>query len=76
MHHQNKRLGRAKGRRTISLETGKMTTTEELMISTLTTSDVVAKVLIEKGLITEDEFFQRLWKGRLTYERLLTPDPS
>ena len=53
-----------------------MTTTEELMISTLTTSDVVAKVLIEKGLITEDEFFQRLWKGRLTYERLLTPDPS
>ena len=57
------------------LETDNAATAQELIISTLATSDVVAKLLIEKGLITEDEFLQRLWQGRITYERLLNPEP-
>ena len=58
-----------------SIETSDVATTQELIISTLATSDVVAKLLIEKGLITEDEFLERLWQGRVTYERLLKPEP-
>jgi hypothetical protein len=75
MHHQNGRMEKAKTHRANACETEK-TTTQELLISTLATSDVVARVLIEKKLITEDEFFHRLWQGRVTYERLLKPDPS
>jgi len=65
----------AKASKVNSLEDGDAVTTQELVISTLATSDVVAKLLIEKGLITEDEFLRRLWQGRVTYERLLKSEP-
>lgn len=65
----------AKASKVNSLEDGDAVTTQELVINTLATSDVVAKLLIEKGLITEDEFLRRLWQGRVTYERLLKSEP-
>ena len=46
-------------------------TREELMITALATADVVAKLLIEKGLITKQEFDMRLFSERAYYEALL-----
>jgi len=76
MHNQYKDNGmvKAKGSMVTSLETGEMATTQELIISALATSDVVAQLLIANGLVTEEEFLQKLWQGRVTYERLLKPD--
>ena len=74
MHNRYNGMGETKAAIVTSLETGDTATTQELIISTLATSDVVAKLLIEKGLITEQEFLQRLWQGRVTYERLFKPD--
>jgi hypothetical protein len=46
-------------------------TLEELMVSTLAMADAVAKLLIEKGLISEAEFKEQLLKQRATYQALL-----
>ena len=45
-------------------------TLEELVISSLAMADTLAKLLIEKGLITEREFMSRLSAERATYQRL------
>ena len=42
------------------LENGKTVSLEELMVSTLAMTDALAKLLIEKGLITDAEFKQKL----------------
>jgi hypothetical protein len=54
-----------------TLDEGGIVTQEELMISSLVMGDAVTELLIEKGLITRDEFMQKLsamisvsWKGR------------
>lgn len=44
---------------------------EELVVSGLATTDALAKLLIEKGLITEAEFVARLSAERGTYQELL-----
>jgi hypothetical protein len=41
----------------------------ELMVSTLAMADAVTKLLIEKGVITE----QKLLEERAIYQKLLTP---
>ncbi len=46
-------------------------TRQELMITALATADVVAKLLIEKGLITKKEFDMKLFTERAYYEALL-----
>ena len=46
---------------------------EELMVSTLAMADVVAKLLIEKGVISEAEFKQKLLEERAVYQRILNP---
>ena len=46
-------------------------TRRELMITALATADVVAKLLIEKGLITKKEFDMKLFTERAYYEALL-----
>ncbi|MDH3443031.1 MAG: hypothetical protein OEN50_03830 [Deltaproteobacteria bacterium] len=46
-------------------------TLQELMITALATADVVAKLLIEKGLITRKEFDLKLFLERANYEALL-----
>ena len=46
-------------------------TLQELMITALATADVVAKVLIDKGVITKEEFDMKLFSERANYQALL-----
>ncbi|MCH7569655.1 MAG: hypothetical protein IH919_03660 [Deltaproteobacteria bacterium] len=46
-------------------------TMQELLVSSLATADAVAKLLIEKGLITEAEFMQKLSAERAVYQAML-----
>lgn len=46
-------------------------TLEELVVSSLATSDALAKLLIEKGVITQAEFAAKLSTERVTYQALL-----
>ena len=55
------------------LENGKPVSLEELMVSTLAMTDALAKILIEKGLITDAEFKQKLLEERAVYQRILNP---
>ena len=48
-------------------------TIQELLISSLAQTDALAKLLIEKGLITREEFMQKISEERATYQRLLKP---
>jgi len=43
---------------------------QELMVSSLATVDV-AKLLIEKGVITQDEFMEKIKAERATYQAML-----
>jgi mannitol/fructose-specific phosphotransferase system IIA component (Ntr-type) len=53
------------------LNKDKAVTLEELMVSTLAMADAVAKLLIEKGVISEAEFKEQLLKERAKYQTLL-----
>ncbi len=46
---------------------------QELMVTTLATSDALAKLLIEKGIITKEEFLRKILEERITYQSLLNP---
>ncbi len=46
-------------------------TLQELVVSSLAQTDAVAKLLIEKGLITEAEFMQKLSAERAGYVAML-----
>ena len=48
-------------------------TLEELLVSSLAQADALAKLLIEKGLITREEFMQKISEERATYLKLLNP---
>ena len=52
---------------------GKTVSLEELMVSTLAMTDALAKILIEKGVITDPEFKQKLLEERAVYQRILKP---
>jgi len=49
----------------------KPVTMEELLVSSLAQTDALAKLLIEKGLITRDEFMQKISEERGTHQRIL-----
>ena len=51
-------------------------TMEELLISSLAQTDALAKLLIEKGLITGEEFLQKISEERATYQKMLNPTPQ
>jgi len=51
-------------------------TIQVLLVSNLATSDALAKLLIEKGLITQEEFMRKLSEERATYQKLLNPTPQ
>ena len=53
------------------LEKGKPVSLEELMVSTLAMTDALTKLLIEKGVITDAEFKQKLLEERAVYQRIL-----
>jgi hypothetical protein len=55
------------------LEKGKTVSLQELMVSTLAMTDALAKLLIEKGVITEAEFKQKLLEERAVCQRILNP---
>jgi len=46
-------------------------TMQELLVSSLATADALTKLLIEKGLITQDEFMQKLSAERAGYQAML-----
>ena len=46
-------------------------TMQELIASSLAQSDALTKLLIEKGLITEAEFMQKLSAERAGYQAML-----
>ena len=51
-------------------------TMEELVVSSLAQTDALAKLLIEKGLITREEFMQKISEERATYQKLFNPTPQ
>ncbi len=55
------------------LDKGKTVSLQELMVSTLAMVDAVTKLLIEKGIISEEEFREKLMEERGTYQKLLNP---
>ncbi len=44
---------------------------QELLVFSLATADAVAKLMIEKGLITKDEFMVKLKSERAGYQEML-----
>jgi len=46
---------------------------QELLVSSLAQADALAKLLIEKGLITREEFMQKISEERATYQKLINP---
>ena len=46
---------------------------EELLVSSLAQTDALSKLLIEKGIITQHEFLQKIAEERATYQRMLNP---
>ncbi len=45
--------------------------TQELLVTNLAQTDAVAKLLIEKGVITQDEFMEKIKAERATYQAML-----
>ena len=58
------------------LDKGKTVSLQELMVSTLAMVDAVTKLLIEKGIISEEEFREKLMEERATYQKILNPTPQ
>jgi hypothetical protein len=61
-------MAKIDGHKTVSLQ--------ELMVSTLAMVDAVTKLLIEKGIISEEEFKDKLSEERATYQKLFNPTPQ
>jgi hypothetical protein len=55
------------------LEQGKPVSLEELMVTTLAMTDALTNLLLEKGVITDAEFKQKLLEERAVYQRILNP---
>jgi hypothetical protein len=51
----------------------KTVTLEELIVSSLAQADALAKLLIEKGLITREDFMKKISEEQATYQKLLNP---
>jgi len=52
------------------LDKGGTVTMQELLVSSLATADALAKLLIEKGLITQAEFTKQLSTDRAVYQAM------
>jgi hypothetical protein len=50
-----------------------LVTIRELLVSTLAQSDALAKLLIEKGVITREEYMEKLSVERAAYQKLFNP---
>ena len=52
------------------VDKGGTVTLQELMVTRLAQTDAVAKLLIEKGVITHDEFMEKIKAERATYQAM------
>jgi hypothetical protein len=50
-------------------------TMQELLVSSLAQTDALAKLLIEKGIITQQEFSAKISAERATYQAMFKPTP-
>jgi len=57
-----------------TLEKQRVVTMQDLLVSSLATTDALTKLLIEKGLITEAEFMQKLSAERASNQALSRDD--
>ena len=55
------------------LDNRKPVSLEELMLANLAQTDALTEVLIEKGVITDAKFKQKLLEKRGVYQRILNP---
>jgi len=53
-----------------TVDKGGTVTLQELVVSSLAQTDAVAKLLIEKRLITEAEFMEKIKAERATYQAM------
>jgi len=54
-----------------TLDKGGTVTIQELLVTSLAQIDAVAKLLIEKGVFTQDEFMEKIKAERVTYQAML-----
>jgi len=47
-------------------------TIQELLVTSLGQTDAVAKLLIEKGVFTQDEFMEKIKAERATYQAIVS----
>ena len=50
-------------------------TMQEVLVSSLAQTDALAKLLIEKGIITQQEFLAKISQERSTYLAMFKPTP-
>jgi hypothetical protein len=55
------------------LEQGKPVSLQELVVTGLAMTGALAKLLIEKGVITDAEFTKKLLEERAVYQHILNP---
>ena len=48
-------------------------TLQELLLSSLVQIDALSKLLIEKGIISKEEFLQQISQERTTYQSMVDP---
>lgn len=60
----------------MTIEINRTTDLMEMVVSSLAQTDALAKLLIEKGIITQQEFLAKIAEERLTYQRMLNPTPQ
>jgi len=53
-----------------TVDKGGTVTLQELVVSSLAQTDALSKLLIEKGLITEAEFMEKIKAERATYQAM------
>ena len=52
------------------LDKSETVTLQELLVTSLAQTDAVAKLLIEKGVITQDEFMEKIKAERAGYQAM------
>jgi len=55
-----------------TVDKGGTVTLQELVVSSLAHTDALSKLLIEKGVITQDEFLEKLKAERATYQAMFS----
>jgi len=54
-----------------TVDKGGTVTIQELLVTSLAQNDALAKLLIEKGVFTQDEFMEKIKAERATYQAML-----